>query len=874
MSNEQDTFLAPLDDLSNDDENTSSSSETQTQQAPKSPRMKFLSITTGIALFVNAIGGWWAYDHFVLSKEQRNLDTLATKAAEKRAASISNYIEQFRGNLQRYTNQQNFIESIVDNKTNLTDNYITRLKNNLPNAHTVAYFPVGTAKVSSDPALTLRFADVDMINRAEKREMVFPEANKTTGSNNWRIHLVEPIPFSSHTASDIVSNTAPATTSPKSQATANQITDEDSAPVEPVVATLFVSFSAEDMLSLFSSSELAEGKFLVTQKFQSAQTQTIAELGQGNVDGPYSIKIDNSYWSVEFSPSEILERQANVIGIGVFSTIALLLAASLLLCLLLTNILTRRSIARTEQLLAAERAAIEARSETTIVDPLHRSKKLASVELSEGDSDLLSAHDEEDDPLDIEDLSADDLFAAEAIQGEIPSEIFRAYDIRGIVETQLTPENVVLIGQAIGSAAIEAGESAIVVGRDGRTHSPDIAEQLIEGILTTGCHVINIGMVPSPIVYYAIAELENTNSGVIITASHNPADYNGFKIVLNNEALSGEKIQDIRIRISQQNFAQGSGREDEADLTAEYIDRIFSDVALAGELSVVIDAGNGAAGEIATQLFRELGCNVTPLFCDVDGTFPNHEPDPSVPANLQQLINMVIEVGADIGIALDGDGDRVGIVTSTGQIIWPDRLLMLLAKDIVSRNPGTDVLFDVKSSRELNNVISSYGGRPIMWKTGHSHMKAKMQETGALLGGELSGHIFIKERWYGFDDGMYAAARLLEIMSIREESLDDIFENFPQLPATPELKIPMSESKKFIFIQRLISEGNFEEGRVTTIDGLRVDFPNGWGLVRVSNTSPALTLRFEGEDEAALASIQECFKEELLKIDPKLSLNF
>ncbi|MGI1679550.1 MAG: phosphomannomutase/phosphoglucomutase [Cellvibrionaceae bacterium] len=525
-------------------------------------------------------------------------------------------------------------------------------------------------------------------------------------------------------------------------------------------------------------------------------------------------------------------------------------------------------------MLAAKRAAIEARSETTIVDPLHRSKRLAAVELTDGDSDLLGSSSKEDDPLDIEDISPEDLFTVEDVYGEIPGEIFRAYDIRGIVETQLTPTNVVLIGQAIGSATLDAGDTSIVVGRDGRTHSPEIAEQLIEGILTTGCHVINIGMVPSPIVYYAIAELDSTNSGVVITASHNPADYNGFKIVLNNEALAGEKIQDLRIRISQQKFAQGSGREDFAELTTEYIERIFSDVALAGELSVVIDAGNGVAGEIATQLFRELGCTVTPLFCDIDGSFPNHEPDPSVPANLQQLINMVKEVEADIGIALDGDGDRLGVVTSTGKIIWPDRLLMLLAKDIVSRNPGTDVLYDVKSSRELNNVISSYGGRPIMWKTGHSHMKAKMQETGSLLGGELSGHIFIKERWYGFDDGMYAAARLLEIMSIREESLDDIFSNFPELPATPEIKISIPDSKKFIFIQRLISEGNFEKGRVTTIDGLRVDYPEGWGLVRVSNTSPALTLRFEAESEEALANIQEKFKQELLKIDPKLGINF
>ncbi len=851
MSKKQKASLTPPNELSKDE---STSTQKNVPQDIKSPRLKFLGITLGFALLINAIGGWSAYSYFVLSVEKQKLDNLSIIAAEQRAEKISTYLNQFRQNLQRYTGQSAFIESIRENNASLTNNYIARLKNNLPNAYSVALFTQGSAEVGDNKEAPLKFADVDMINRAEKREIVFPEA--TNNENSWRINLVEPIPHSITTvALDSDSNT-------------NQSS------IEPVIATLFVSISLDDLLTLFTSNELADGKFLLTQQFGESNPQIIAELGQGNSGDEQTANISNSYWSVKFTPSTVLKKQANVIGVGVFSTLALCLAASLLLCLLLTNILTRRSIARTEQILAAKRAALEAQSETTIADPLHRSKKLAAVELTDGDSDLLGSNKAENDPLDITDISAEDLFAAEDIQGEIPGEIFRAYDIRGIVETQLTPSNVVLIGQAIGSAVLEAGDKSIVVGRDGRTHSPDIAEQLIEGILTTGCHVVNIGMVPSPVVYYAIAELDSTNSGVIITASHNPAEYNGFKIVINNEALADEKIQDLRIRISQQKFATGSGREDFSELTAEYIDRIFSDIALAGELSVVVDAGNGVAGEIATQLFRELGCNVTPLFCDIDGTFPNHEPDPSVPGNLRQLINMVQEVGADIGVALDGDGDRLGVVTSTGKIIWPDRLLMLLAKDIVSRNPGTDVLFDVKSSRELNDVISSYGGRPIMWKTGHSHMKAKMQETGALLGGELSGHIFIKERWYGFDDGMYAAARLLEIMSIREESLDDIFSNFPELSATPEIKIAIPESKKFIFIQRLISEGLFDDGRVTTIDGLRVDFPDGWGLVRASNTSPALTLRFEGETEEALTKIQEKFKQELLKIDPKLNIKF
>jgi len=401
-----------------------------------------------------------------------------------------------------------------------------------------------------------------------------------------------------------------------------------------------------------------------------------------------------------------------------------------------------------------------------------------------------------------------------------------------------------------------------------------VSEQLIEGILSTGCNVINLGMVPTPLLYFATCELSHTNSGVMVTASHNPPEDNGFKIVINGTTLLGEQIQGLKQRIDQQRFLSGGGNEDFMDLSLPYMERILSDVALAGELSIVLDCGNGVAGDLAPRLFDELGCKVTPLFCDVDGNFPNHPADPSVPANLKLLIAKVKEVNADLGVALDGDGDRLGVVTASGRIIWPDRLLMLLAKDIVARNPGADVIFDVKSSRELNSVVTSYGGRPIMWKSGHSNMKAKMQETDALLGGELSGHIFIKERWFGFDDGLYAAARIMEIMTLREQDLDSIFETFPDLPATPELKIEVDEGRKFELMKKLTQRGDFGDGKLTTIDGLRVDYADGWGLVRASNTSSALTLRFEGQSRESMSRIQERFMEQLLAVDKNLTIPF
>ena len=354
---------------------------------------------------------------------------------------------------------------------------------------------------------------------------------------------------------------------------------------------------------------------------------------------------------------------------------------------------------------------------------------------------------------------------------------------------------------------------------------------------------------------------------MIVTASHNPAQYNGFKVVMKGKSRSGDDIQAIRTRIVENRFRQGVGQEFRHDIVASYIDTIFADVALAGDISIVVDAGNGVTGMVAPQLFEELGCHVTPLFCDLDGRFPNHPPDPSEEKNLAALKEKVQDTGADLGVAFDGDGDRIAVVTPQGKVIWPDRLLMLFAKDIVSRNPGSDVIFDVKCTRHLSSSITSMGGRPIMWKTGHSPMKQKMLETGALVGGEYSGHIFIKDRWFGFDDGMYAAARLIEILSLQGESLDMLFEEFPESPNTPEIRVEISEDKKFEVIEQLKQKGRFEDAKLTTIDGVRADFPFGWGLVRASNTSAHLTLRFEADDEGSLQHIKSVFVKEIRAID-------
>nr|WP_210404753.1 phosphomannomutase/phosphoglucomutase [Hahella sp. CCB-MM4] len=456
---------------------------------------------------------------------------------------------------------------------------------------------------------------------------------------------------------------------------------------------------------------------------------------------------------------------------------------------------------------------------------------------------------------------------------DVDAEIFRAYDIRGVVNQNLTPQVMLEIGRAYGSEAVQRGVDRVCVGYDGRDSSPALSQALIKGIISTGVEVINVGMVPTPVLYFA-AHHFNTGSGAMVTGSHNPANYNGIKMMLAGDTLAQDDIQGLMRRIRTQNYAKGQGGVSEADIKQEYVDAIVGDIAVAAPLKVVVDAGNGVAGDIAPRLVEELGCDVVPLYCDVDGQFPNHHPDPGKPANLQDLISKVKEVGADIGIAFDGDGDRIGVVTGQGKIIWPDRLLMLFAKDVVSRNPGADVIFDVKCSRRLNGLISSVGGRPVMWKTGHSLIKAKMKETGALLAGEMSGHIFFKERWLGFDDGLYSMARLLEILGIDDRGADEMFEEFPEDISTPELNVEVGEAAKFRIMEQLIQRANWGDANVSGIDGVRVEYSDGWGLCRASNTSPVLVLRFEAETEDALERIQETFKRQLLAIDPALNLPF
>ncbi|HCT41150.1 MAG TPA: phosphomannomutase/phosphoglucomutase [Moraxellaceae bacterium] len=455
----------------------------------------------------------------------------------------------------------------------------------------------------------------------------------------------------------------------------------------------------------------------------------------------------------------------------------------------------------------------------------------------------------------------------------VPAEIFRAYDIRGVVGEGLTEAVARKIGLAIGSEAVARGEQVVVVGRDGRLSGMQMNAALIEGLRASGRDVIDVGMVPTPVLYFA-TKIIGTGTGVMITGSHNPGNYNGFKIMIANDTLAGDEIQSLRQRIETGNYSGGAGALSQQNVAQDYIDRVTGDIVLARPLRVVVDAGNGIAGVIAPRVLEAMGCEVVPLFCEVDGKFPNHHPDPSKPENLEDLMGVVAANNADIGIAFDGDGDRIGVVTASGKNIYPDRLMMLLSKHVLTTNPGADIIFDVKCTRDLGALISRLGGRPVMSKTGHSFIKSKLKETGAALAGEMSGHIFFNDRWFGFDDAIYAAGRLLEILSLESDDADAVFAEFPENPSTPEINIPVPDAKKFALVEAMKAKAKFSDANIITIDGLRVELPDAWGLVRASNTSPCIVARFEGRTPAALAAVQSRFRTLLASVDSSLEIPF
>lgn len=768
---------------------------------------------------------------------------------------LSNYAQQEQTQfLLRTYNQEAFsnIQSINDKDSQFFD-LQQRILKSIEHGKKVQFYLPRQAQKEKDLGGSIGFVELDMINRMEQNKVVYPEVAKSKGSDSWEIHWVAPI----HQKVD------------------NQLKTD-----LPPIAVLYTSTSLKGLEQAMSLYDQESAKTQLLQRIGRQRVLRFLSLGNGGNYGSKTNDVPLSHWQIEIHPSQDLYSKVSYIPLWLIA----LVVSALTLALWAAYKIAQRKNEQEAALYQAldiktsskpKATNIEAKSEhKEFNDPLYLSDQQLIVE--DADQALVDGSHQKKEHNESSHTTSSPITTSSKRSGiDAPEHIFRAYDIRGIVSEELTPELAEAVGKAVATEALEQGETSLLIGYDARSHSPLLYQHLTEGIISTGCDVIQAGLIPTPLLNFATVFSDQSSSGIIVTASHNPKSYNGFKIVINERTLVDDDIKRLYQRITDGVFAEGQkGQIREEQFAEDYIDTILADIAINSGLHIVIDAANGAGSELAPALFTELGCQVSPLFCNFDGEFPNHDPDPSNAANLSTLIDTVKSENADIGIALDGDGDRLVVVTSSGKIVWPDQLLMLFARDVVSRNPGCDVIFDIKSTRQLNQVISSYGGRPVMWKTGHSHMKAKMSETGALLAGEFSGHIFFKERWFGFDDGIYAAARLLEIMSLRDQSLDEMIDAMPPMVATPEIKIAIDEEQKFAIIDKLIAEGDFAAGEKTTIDGLRIDFDKGWGLVRASNTAAALTLRFEAQNENGIEQLKTLFKRELQKVDRSLSLDF
>lgn len=796
---------------------------------------------------------------------------LELKAAEQKQSELS--ASMYAGSYRQWLDRQAATAELVTKDpqlarllTNGTDEALTAKAESLaylfPSSVRVRLLPPGVDEVDLEASPPISYAALDMLKHSETQDTPPPVEVHMSGTPQQHINLVR------------------------------RILDPSG---RRIVGHLMVSFSVQQLQNLWGHGvvdgyvelqQVAGGTPLVIGSYGSADSKQEAPDSQASIAG--------SRWRVAYWTSDRVQQGSGLLmtTAGLASAVAAILMAGLIWYVFRKMALALRRDQATLLTIVKDMNEGRVKSDySNTLTEMHDTIELMARSASAGAARVASAAAAEErqtkdspgteaedvvDEVDADllfDEGALDITKVEVEEGKVDPGIFRAYDIRGIVGESLTIDMAYDIGRAIGSEAYFRGEQTVVVGRDGRLSGPDMMNALIRGLKVTGRDVKDIGQVPTPVLYFA-AQYLGANSGVMVTGSHNPKDYNGFKIVLGGETLAKEAIDSLRQRIESGDMLTGEGSVEEVDVLPDYIERVKSDVQVVRPVKVVVDCGNGVAGEVAPKLLKALGCEVVELFCEVDGNFPNHHPDPGKTENLAALIHAVQEQAADLGIAFDGDGDRIGVISSQGEIIWPDRLLMLLAIDVLSRNPGAQIIYDVKSSRHVATVVAEHGGEPLMWATGHSLIKAKMKETGALLAGEMSGHIFFKERWFGFDDALYSAARLLEILANQQSSSSDLFATLPDSMNTPELNVPMAEGEPDQYMEKLLNSAHFENARIATIDGLRAEFERGWGLVRASNTTPSLVLRFEADDELALSSIQDEFRRVMLQVDPGLLLPF
>lgn len=817
----------------------------------------------GVLVLIGIYAGVSSFSEKIAAeKRELQLDE-NQRYAESLARKIGAVVEPQRLKLKALAQKPSVVAALTSAKAVRTQVAATE-QAEIPGALLLRMLPPGADHIDPNSTPPLTFASVDMLQKAAQSEQDVNIELHLSGTKNEHIVMIQRVPLTG-----------------------------------PPVGFLHLSIDADLIKNSISELVETEGVVEVRQPIPKGPPSILAKFGaNGDSSIPSAISgINGTKWVVAYqSVSSAQASGFDIAGILKLLVGALVLAAMVIAAFVVVRSRLNRSLSTSgvtyqgaikailegshpglEQLLPGAVGAIPAAA--TGLSPM--SEGLEGEDITTFAKPTTDPAPEDETIPEPFDITGPDLPGIEVTEEPLPPgeqidpSIFRSYDIRGVVGESLTVEGVYQIGLALGSEAAARGQQSVITARDGRNSSQELRDALIEGLRDSGRDVLDIGLTPTPVLYFATHYLDS-HSGVMITGSHNPPEYNGLKIVLDGETLSGEAIQAIRQRIDEQDFTSGEGAMQSTEIIPDYIRRISEEipVTLGNALKVVVDCGNSVPGIAAPHILRAIGHDVIELYCDVDGNFPNHHPDPSDEKNLQDLIETVQDEDADLGLAFDGDGDRLGVVDSQGNIIWPDRQMILFARDVLSRNPGAKVIYDVKCSKLLADDIKANGGEAIMARTGHSLIKSKMQETGALLAGEMSGHIFFKERWYGFDDALYSAARLLEILVNADQSPDDLFASLPGGVATPELRLDMPEQEHAPFMEKVLASADFTDAETTTIDGLRVDFENGWGLIRPSNTTPCLVLRFEGDDDTALEEVKGKFRDLLIRIDGGLSLPF
>jgi phosphomannomutase/phosphoglucomutase len=784
------------------------------------------------------------------SLQREQLTRAAAGHAVQQAAHIEQLLIQYQARLQAAASAPLALSAIASGREEdlaLVEKAMLDYFPGLASLRLVAIGELGTAALRGGGVGLRNHIEMDLLRRTGEGEQVTPESYQFEG--RWLTSMAQNVQHPRQPARRAV-----------------------------ILATLDNQVIADSLSSMGAELGRSSLHQLFTAGMQT-RSHEIAAAGNGAADQfSAEARLNQDTWMVRFTPSAQMLSLYRVSNLPVLICLAALFLTMLLAMIYFLRYINRSLAAEVEQMMGgAERKASYQVGIPALLPAARHLRKLTLQKSTPANSRAAQAAQEQEEAA--AGAASEGVAArpkaskAAAAPTTVPEHIFRAYDIRGIVEKELTEDLIARIGRALGTLAEAREQQALIVGCDGRTSSPAIKNMLVKALLDTGRDVVDIGLVPTPALHYATETL-STKSGVMVTASHNPADYNGFKITLGGKPFAGDDLLMLRQTVGEGKFSRGAGRLAKQDIKGDYCDAIVNDIAITTALKIVVDAGNGAAGDLAPRVLEALGCEVVKLYCEIDGTFPNHHPDPGVDENLADLRAKVVEEGADFGVAYDGDGDRLTVVTPGGDIVRNDTLLMLFAEDIVSRNPGADVIFDVKCSQQLTHLVSKHGGRPVIWRTGHSFMRNKVRETGALLGGEFSGHIYFGERWFGFDDAIYATARLSEIISGTGMDLPSLLAEFPQTANTPEIKIPMSEKDKFAVMRKLAESADFSPGKVTNLDGIRVDYNDGWGLVRASNTTPALTARFEGNSAEALERIQEQFRSQLKQAVPSLDVPF